>query len=184
MNRMHTYYHEVVRRDMVRKFNYENTHNIPKIEKIILSMGVKEAANDRKQILPPLLLLELITGHKAVLTKAKKAVSNFKIRKGFPIGVKVTLRNAIMYEFLSKLITVVLPRIRDFRGLSPKMINKYGTLSLGIRDLLVFPEVEVEFEKLNSTYGVNITIVTNAVTLLETQTLISSFQMPFKNNSI
>ena len=180
MNRLQEYYYDIVRLDMIRKFNYENTLNVPKIDKIILNMGIKEAALDKKQILSPLLILELITGQKAVITKAKKAVSNFKIRKGFPIGVKVTLRGDSMYDFLSKLITVVLPRIRDFKGFSVHSINTQGNLSFGIRDLLVFPEVEVEYDKFSRKYGTNITIVTTSKTAKETQQLLSAFQIPFK----
>lgn len=174
------HYEDIIRPDLLRKFNYENVHQIPKIEKIILNMGVKEAVNDKKQLLIPILILELITGQKAVVTCARKSISNFKIRKGFPIGALVTLRGDNMYSFLTKLVLFVLPRIRDFVGIPITSIDSQGNISFGIRDLLVFPEIESEYDKLHKTYGVNITIVTTAKTKLETKTLLSSFQIPFK----
>lgn len=179
MGILQQYYEDVIRLDLIRKFQYNNSYETPKISKIIINMGVKEAAGDKKQILPPMLLLELITGKKAVITNAKKSVSNFKIRKGFPIGVKVTLRGDSMYEFLYKLIVVVLPRVRDFKGLSSASVNSTGNYSLGLRDLLVFPEVEMEYDKLSKIYGTNITIVTTAKTPKETEALLSAFQIPF-----
>lgn len=178
------YYENIIRQDFIRKTNSENVHCVPKIEKIILSMGVKEAALDKKQLLLPLLLLELISGQKAVPTYAKNAVSNFKIRKGALIGTKVILRRDRMYEFLTKLIVIVLPRLRDFRGFATKSINicnqKNGTLSFGLTDVLIFPEVELEYDKVDKKYGLNVTIVTNACTAIDTQLLLSSFQIPFK----
>lgn len=179
MNTLKQYYEDVVRLDMIRKFQYANPYSIPKIEKIIVNMGVKEGAVDKKQILPPMLITELITGQKSVITKARKSVANFKIRKGFPIGVKVTLRGDLMYNFLYRLVTVVLPRVRDFKGISHKNINNTGNFSFGLRDLLVFPEIEMEYDKLSRIYGANITIVTTAKTKSETEALISAFQVPF-----
>ena len=180
MSQLRLYYENVVRMDMIKKFNYQNPYEIPKLDKIIINMGVKEAAQDKKQIISPLFILELISGQKAVITKAKKSVSNFKVRKGFPIGTKVTLRGEMMYDFLSRLITIALPRVRDFRGLSIHNINKTGNISFGVRDLLIFPEVECEYDKLTRIYGANITIVTTAKTRNEALILLSAFQMPFK----
>lgn len=179
MNTMQQYYEDVVRLDMIRKFQYANPYSIPKVDKIIVNMGVKEGAVDKKQILPPMLIAELVTGQKSVITKARKSVANFKIRKGFPIGVKVTLRGDLMYNFLYRLVTVVLPRVRDFKGVSHKNINNTGNFSFGIRDLLVFPEIEMEYDKLSRIYGAHITIVTNARTKNETEALLSAFQIPF-----
>nr|YP_007890559.1 ribosomal protein L5 [Histiona aroides]AGH24053.1 ribosomal protein L5 [Histiona aroides] len=179
MNTMQQYYEDVIRLDMIRKFQYANPYSIPKIDKIIVNMGVKEGAVDKKQILPPMLIAELVTGQKSVITKARKSVANFKIRKGFPIGVKVTLRGDLMYNFLYRLVTVVLPRVRDFKGVSHKNINNTGNFSFGIRDLLVFPEIEMEYDKLSRIYGAHITIVTSAKTKNETEALLSAFQIPF-----
>nr|AGH24408.1 ribosomal protein L5 [Reclinomonas americana ATCC 50284] len=180
MNRLKKHYEEIIRFDMIRKFNYINPHMIPKLDKIVVNMGVKEAALDKKQILAPLLILELITGQKAIITKAKKSISNFKIRKGFPIGVSVTLRGDNMYEFLSRLVTVVLPKIRDFKGIPMTSINKDGNLAIGIKDLLVFPEIESEYDKFNRVYGANIVLVTTAKTKKEAGVLLSGFQIPLK----
>lgn len=180
MSILSQYYENIVRIDMIKKLNYTNPYEIPEITKIIVNMGVKEAAQDKKQIISPLFILELITGQKSIITKAKKSVSNFKVRKGFPIGAKVTLRGDMMYDFLLRLITVALPRIRDFRGLSIQNINSTGNISFGIRDLLIFPEVECEYDKLTKVYGANITIVTTAKTRKEALILLSGFQIPFK----
>ena len=162
---------------LINKFKYKNQHQVPKISKIVLNMGVGEAKEDEKIINKAQEELSLIAGQKAVITKAKKAISVFKIREGMKIGVSVTLRNKVMYEFLDRLINITLPQIRDFRGLNPKSFDGNGNLSLGIKEQIIFPEIN--YDKVDKIRGLNITICTNAITDEEALELLKAFNMPF-----
>jgi len=162
---------------LINKFKYKNKHQVPKITKIVLNMGVGEAKEDEKIINKAQEELSLIAGQKAVITKAKKAISVFKIREGMKIGVSVTLRNKVMYEFLDRLINITLPQIRDFRGLNPKSFDGHGNLSLGIKEQIIFPEIN--YDKVDKIRGLNITICTNAIQDEEALELLKAFNMPF-----
>ena len=162
---------------LINKFKYKNQHQVPKITKIVLNMGVGEAKEDEKIINKAQEELSLIAGQKAVITNAKKAISVFKIREGMKIGVSVTLRNKVMYEFLDRLINITLPQIRDFRGLNPKSFDGNGNLSLGIKEQIIFPEIN--YDKVDKIRGLNITICTNAIKDEEALELLKAFNMPF-----
>ena len=162
---------------MMSKFNYKNVYQIPKLQKIVLNMGIGEAKEDAKILDKAQEELSLIAGQKAVKTKAKKAIANFKIREGMALGVSVTLRNKIMYEFLDRLINIAIPRIRDFRGLNKKSFDGNGNYSLGIKEQIVFPEIN--YDKIDKVRGLNITICTNAKSNQEALELLKSFNMPF-----
>ena len=162
---------------LIDKFKYKNKHQVPKITKIVLNMGVGEAKEDEKIINKAQEELSLIAGQKAVITKAKKAISVFKIREGMKIGVSVTLRNKVMYEFLDRLINITLPQIRDFRGLNPKSFEGNGNLSLGFKEQIIFPVIN--YDKVDKIRGLNITICTNAITDEEALELLKAFNMPF-----
>ena len=162
---------------LINKFKYKNHYQVPKITKIVLNMGVGEAKEDEKIINKAQEELSLIAGQKAIITKAKKAISVFKIREGMKIGVSVTLRNKVMYEFLDRLINITLPQIRDFRGLNPKSFDGNGNLSLGIKEQIIFPEIN--YDKVDKIRGLNITICTNAITDEEALELLKAFNMPF-----
>jgi len=159
------------------KFNYKNIHQIPKITKIILNMGIGEAKEDSKILDKAQQELSLIAGQKAVKTKAKKAIAGFKIREGMALGVSVTLRNKIMYEFLDRLINIAIPRIRDFRGLNHKSFDGNGNFSMGIKEQIIFPEIN--FDKIDKVRGIDITICTTAKSDNEALELLKSFNMPF-----
>lgn len=163
---------------MIKKFNYKNKMAVPKIEKIVLNMGIGRAREDSKIIEEATDVISTITGQRPIITKSRKSISNFSIRKGMPIGCKVTLRSSKMYEFLDRLINVALARIRDFQGTSPKSFDGRGSYTLGIKEQLVFPEMD--FDKVKTTLGMNITIVTNAKTDEEAKELLSFIGMPFQ----
>jgi large subunit ribosomal protein L5 len=162
---------------LMEKFKYKNIHQIPKITKIILNMGIGEAKDDSKILDKAQEELSLNSGQKAIKTKAKKAISNFKIRDGMSIGVSVTLRNRIMYEFLDRLINIAIPRIRDFRGLNSKSFDGNGNFTLGIKEQIIFPEIN--YDKIDKIRGLDITICTNANTDSEALELLKNFNMPF-----
>ena len=183
MSRLQEEYKKTISSKMMSKFNYKNVYQIPKLQKIVLNMGIGEAKEDAKILDKAQEELSLIAGQKAVKTKAKKAISNFKIRAGMPLGVSVTLRNKIMFEFLDRLINIAIPRIRDFRGLNPKSFDGNGNYSLGIKEQIIFPEIN--YDKVDKVRGLNVTICTNAKTNQEALELLKSFNMPFpatKNN--
>ncbi len=177
MSRLLEEYKKTISSQMMSKFNYKNVYQIPKLQKIVLNMGIGEAKEDAKILDKAQEELSLIAGQKAVKTKAKKAISNFKIRAGMVLGVSVTLRNKIMYEFLDRLINIAIPRIRDFRGLNSKSFDGNGNYSLGIKEQIVFPEIN--YDKIDKVRGLNITICTNAKTNQEARELLKSFNMPF-----
>src|SRR5690554_898598 len=163
---------------LVEKFEYKSQMAAPRLEKVVVNVGVGEAKEDQKLLDTVVEETAAITGQKPVVTRAKKAVANFKIREGMPIGVKVTLRGELMYEFLYKLINVTLPRIRDFRGVSPRAFDGRGNYSLGIREHTVFPEINID--QVDKVHGLEVTIVTSAETDEEALALLSMMGMPFR----
>ena len=177
MSRLQEEYKKNILSQMMSKFNYKNVYQIPKLQKIVLNMGIGEAKEDTKILDKAQAELSLIAGQKAVKTKAKKSISNFKIRAGMALGVSVTLRNKIMYEFLDRFINIAIPRIRDFRGLNPKSFDGNGNYSLGIKEQIIFPEIN--YDKIDKIRGLDVTICTNAKTNQEALELLKSFNMPF-----
>ena len=182
MSRLLQEYHNNIKNELKNKLSYKNLFEVPKINKIILNMGIGEAKEDSKLIDKALEDLSLIAGQRAVRTKSKKAISGFKIRGGMPLGVKVTLRNKIMYEFLDRLINIAIPRVRDFRGLNKKSFDGNGNFSMGIKEHVIFPEIN--FDKVDKIRGLDITICTSAKSNSEAIELLKSFNMPFKDNNI
>jgi len=175
--RLQTEYDSKVRAILQKQFNYTNPMQIPKIEKIVINMGVGETVNDSKIINAAVLELNAITGQKAVVTKAKKAIAGFKLREGLGVGCKVTLRKQKMYEFLDRLINTALPRVRDFRGVNPKSFDGRGNYAIGLKEQLVFPEIN--YDKVDAVRGMDIVIVTTAKTDDEARALLTAFNMPF-----
>ena len=171
-----TYQNEIVPA-MVKKFGYKNVMQVPKLEKVVLNMGVGEAKENAKVLDAAVKDMETITGQKAVITKAKKSVANFKIREGMPIGCKVTLRGEKMYEFVDRLINLALPRVRDFRGVNPNAFDGRGNYALGIKEQLIFPEIE--YDKVDKIRGMDVIFVTTAKTDEEARELLAQFNMPF-----
>ena len=163
---------------MTKKFGYKNIMEVPKLDKIVINMGVGEAKENAKILESAVKDLETITGQKAVVTRAKKAVANFKIREGMPIGCKVTLRGEKMYEFLDRLVNLALPRVRDFRGVNANSFDGRGNYSLGIKEQLIFPEIE--YDKVDKVRGMDIIFVTTAKTDEEARELLTLFNMPFQ----
>ena len=172
-----TYLNEIVD-GMTKKFGYKNVMQVPKLEKIVINMGVGEAKDNAKVLESAVKDLETISGQKAVLTKAKKSVANFKIREGMAIGCKVTLRGEKMYEFADRLINLSLPRVRDFRGVNPNAFDGRGNYALGIKEQLIFPEIE--YDKIDKVRGMDIIFVTTAETDEEARELLTQFGMPFQ----
>ena len=162
---------------LIKKFNYQNPMEVPKLDKIVINMGVGEAKENPKALESAVADLEQITGQKAVLTKAKNSIANFKIREGMNIGCKVTLRGEKMYEFLDRLVNLALPRVRDFRGINPNSFDGRGNYALGIKEQFIFPEIE--FDKVDKVRGMDIIFVTTAKTDEEARELLTLFNMPF-----
>ncbi len=177
MNRLLEDFNNNIKPKLRDKFEYKNIHQIPKITKIILNMGIGDAKDDSKILDKAQEELTLIAGQKAVKTKAKKAIAGFKIREGMPLGVSVILRNNIMYEFLDRLINIAMPRIRDFRGLNPKSFDGHGNFTMGIKEQIIFPEIN--YDKVDKVRGLDITICTSAKNNLEALELLKNFNMPF-----
>ena len=177
MSRLKDLYSNEIKDAMVKKFGYKNVMQIPKLEKIVINMGVGEAKENAKVLDSAIKDLETITGQKAVLTRAKKAVANFKIREGMPIGCKVTLRGEKMYEFLDRLVNLALPRVRDFRGVNPNAFDGRGSYALGIKEQIIFPEIE--YDKIDKVRGMDVIFVTTAKTDEEARELLTLFNMPF-----
>ena len=176
--RMKKFYDDVVREQMTKQFGYKNALEVPTIDKIVLNMGVGEAVNDTKKVTSAANDLALIAGQKPVVTRARKAISTFKVRENMPIGAKVTLRKTRMYEFLDRLITIALPRVRDFRGLNPKSFDGRGNYALGIKEHIVFPEID--YDKAESILGMDIIVCTTAKTDDEARALLKAFNFPFR----
>lgn len=164
---------------LMKKFGYKNIMEVPKIEKVVINMGVGEAKENAKILDAAIGDLEIITGQKAVITRAKKSVANFKIREGMPIGCKVTLRGNKMYEFVDRLINLALPRVRDFRGVNPNAFDGRGNYALGIKEQLIFPEIE--YDKIDKTRGMDVIFVTTANTDEEAKELLSMLGLPFSD---
>jgi large subunit ribosomal protein L5 len=180
--RLQDFYRKEVIPLLKNKFNYSSVMQVPKIEKITINMGVGEAALDKKIMQNAIADIEKITGQKAIATLAKKSIAGFKIRAGWPIGCKVTLRRKKMYEFLDHLITIALPRVRDFRGMSARSFDGRGNYSLGIKEQIVFPEIE--YDKIDAIRGMDITITTNAETNKEAFSLLQAFKFPFREKEM
>jgi large subunit ribosomal protein L5 len=178
MSRLQEYYRETVVPQLMDKFGYQSVMQVPRIEKITLNMGVGEAVGDKKVMEFAVGDMEKIAGQKAVVTKAKKSVAGFKIRDGWPVGCKVTLRRDRMYEFLDRLINISMPRIRDFRGISAKSFDGRGNYSMGVKEQIIFPEVE--YDKVDALRGMDITITTTAKNDEECRALLDGFNFPFK----
>lgn len=179
--RLKTKYRDEIRTALKEKFQYKSVMQVPKLEKIAISQGVGDATADKKLIENAIAEMTLITGQQAVPAKSKKDVSNFKLRKGMPIGVRVTLRDVKMYEFLDRLVSVALPRIRDFRGINDKGFDGRGNYTLGITEQIIFPEINID--KINKIQGMDITFVTSAGTDVEALELLKQFGLPFKNQN-
>jgi large subunit ribosomal protein L5 len=176
--RMKQHFEEVVRAEMTKQFGYKNPLEVPVIDKIVLNMGVGEAVNDTKKVTSAAGDLALIAGQKPVITRARLAISTFKVRENMPIGAKVTLRKTRMYEFLDRLITIALPRVRDFRGLNPKSFDGRGNFALGIKEHIVFPEID--YDKAESILGMDVIVCTTAKTDEEARALLKAFNFPFR----
>jgi large subunit ribosomal protein L5 len=178
MARLKQFYNESVVKEMTEKFGYTSVMQVPRIDKITLNMGVGEAVADKKVMEHAVSDMEKIAGQKAVVTKAKKSVAAFKIRDDYPVGCKVTLRRERMYEFFDRLVTVSIPRIRDFRGLSAKSFDGRGNYNMGVKEQIIFPEID--YDKIDAIRGMNITITTTAKTDEEAKALLSAFNFPFR----
>ncbi|AFI85114.1 MULTISPECIES: 50S ribosomal protein L5 [Methylophaga] len=178
MSRLKDFYREEVVKQLQEQFGYKSVMEVPRITKITLNMGVGEALTDKKVLENAVSDMEAISGQKAVVTKARKSVAGFKVREGWPIGCKVTLRSERMYDFLDRLISISIPRIRDFRGLNPKSFDGQGNYSMGIKEQIIFPEIE--FDKIDKTRGMDITITTTASTAEESRALLAAFKFPFR----
>ncbi|MGV6858655.1 MAG: 50S ribosomal protein L5 [bacterium] len=178
MARLKQYYNDVVVGELKKEFDYDNPMRVPKIEKITINMGVGEAVGDKKIIQNAVSDMSSISGQKPVVTLARKSVAGFKIRDGWPIGCKVTLRSERMYEFLDRLISIAIPRIRDFRGMNPKSFDGRGNYSMGVKEQIIFPEID--YDKIDALRGLDITITTSAKTDDEARALLSAFSFPFR----
>ena len=178
MSRLKEMYQNEIVDAMIKKFGYKNVMEVPKLDKIVINMGVGEAKDNAKVLETAVKELETITGQKLVVTRAKKAIANFKLREGMAIGCKVTLRGEKMYEFLDRLVNLALPRVRDFRGVNPDAFDGRGNYALGIKEQLIFPEIE--YDKIDKVRGMDIIFVTTANTDEEARELLKEFGMPFK----
>jgi len=178
MARLYGIYKDKVTKDLMKQFGYKSVMEVPRIEKITLNMGVGEAVADKKVMEFAVGDMQKIAGHKPVVTMSKKSIAGFKIREGYPVGCKVTLRKERMYEFLDRLISVAIPRIRDFRGISGKSFDGRGNYNMGVKEQIIFPEIE--YEKIDALRGMNITITTSAKTDEEAKALLLAFKLPLK----
>jgi len=179
MSRLHEYYKDTVVKDLVTQFGYKSIMEVPRITKITINMGVGEAVADKKVMEHAVGDMTKIAGQKPVVTKARKSIATFKIREGYPVGCMVTLRKARMYEFLDRLISIAIPRIRDFRGISGRSFDGRGNYNMGVKEQIIFPEIE--YDKIDVLRGMNITITTTAKTDAEAKALLAAFKFPFRN---
>ncbi len=179
MARLQEFYKEKVVPQLMQEFGYKSIMEVPRIEKITLNMGVGEAVGDKKVLEHAVGDMEKIAGQKVVITKARKSIATYKIREGYPIGCMVTLRKGRMYEFLDRLVTIAIPRIRDFRGISGRSFDGRGNFNMGVKEQIIFPEIE--YDKIDALRGMNITITTTAKTDKEGRALLAAFSFPFKN---
>ena len=176
--RMKTLFEEQIRPKLMQELGYSNQFAVPTLDKVVLNMGIGEGVEDSKKVTAAANDLTRIAGQKAVVTKARKAIANFKIREGQPIGAKVTLRNARMYDFIDRFVNVALPRVRDFRGLSPKSFDGRGNLTIGIKEHIIFPEID--FDKAEEVWGMDIVVCTTAKNDEEARALLAAFNFPFR----
>ncbi len=176
--RLKSHYEKAVREAMVKKFEYKNPMQIPRIEKIVLNMGIGEAVNDRKKVENAAADLSMIAGQKPVITKARKSIAVYKVREGMSLGAKVTLRGDRMYEFIDRLVTIALPRVKDFRGLNPKSFDGRGNYAMGLKEHIVFPEIE--YDKVDEVWGMDVIVCTSAGTDDEARELLRQFNFPFR----
>ena len=179
MARLQTFYKETVVAELTKQFGYKSVMEVPRITKVTLNMGVGEAVADKKVLDKAVGDMQKIAGQKAVTTKARKSIAGFKIRDGYPIGCMLTLRGPRMFEFLDRLVTVALPRVRDFRGISAKGFDGRGNYNMGVKEQIIFPEIE--YDKIDALRGMNISITTTAKTDAEAKALLAVFKFPFKN---
>jgi large subunit ribosomal protein L5 len=179
MSRLREQYEKVVKPNLMKEFGYKKPLQAPRLEKIVINMGVGEAVQDGKRVDAAVQELSLITGQRPVVTRAKKSIATFKLRQGMPIGAKVTLRKERMYEFLDRLITVALPRVRDFRGVPANSFDGRGNYSLGLKEQIVFPEID--YDRVDQVRGMDVVIVTTAKTDDEARALLRGFDMPFQS---
>jgi large subunit ribosomal protein L5 len=176
--RLRTQYIDEIRPALTKEFGYKNPMELPKLEKIVLNMGVGEAVNDSKKVKSAAADLERIAGQKPVITHARKSIAGFKVREGMALGVKVTLRQARMYEFLDRLVNIALPRVRDFRGLNPKSFDGAGNYAMGIKEHIIFPEIN--YDQVDQVWGMDIVVCTTAKTDDEARALLKAFNFPFR----
>ena len=179
MTRLHDQYRDSVVKGLMQQFGYKSVMEVPRIQKITLNMGVGEAVSDKKVMDNAVADLTKIAGQKPVVTKARKSIAQFKIRVGYPVGCMVTLRGQRMYEFLDRLISIAIPRIRDFRGISARSFDGRGNFNMGVREQIIFPEIE--YDKIDALRGLNITITTTAKSDDEARALLAAFRFPFRN---
>ena len=179
MSRFHTLYNDVVVPELTKKFGYKTIMQVPRITKITLNMGVGEAVNDKKMVDNAVADMTKIAGQKPAVTRTRKAIANFKIREDMPIGCKVTLRGERMYDFLDRLVTIAFPRVRDFRGVSGRAFDGRGNYNIGLKEQIIFPEIE--YDKIDAIRGRNISITTTAKTDEEAKALLAGFHFPFRN---
>ena len=177
--RLKSHYEKVVREAMVKKFEYKNPMQVPRIEKIVLNMGIGEAVNDRKKVENAAGDLSMIAGQKPVITKARKSIAVYKVREGMSLGAKVTLRGDRMYEFMDRLVTIALPRVKDFRGLNPKSFDGRGNYALGLKEHIVFPEIN--YDQVDEIWGMDVIVCTSARTDDEARELLRNFNFPFRS---
>lgn len=177
MARLREEYENKIKQDLIKRFNFKSPMQAPRLEKIVLNMGIGEGTRDDKKVVAALKDMTIITGQKPVITKARKSIAGFKLRDGMKIGVKVTLRGNHMYEFMDRLVNIALPRVRDFRGLSPKSFDGNGNYSLGLKEQIVFPEIE--YDKIDQIRGMDICVVTTANNDEEGRELLKAFDFPF-----
>ena len=176
--RLRTYFNDVVRARLTEQFGYKNPMQVPSLDKVVLNMGIGEGVSDRKKVESAAADLSLIAGQKAVITKSRKSIATFKLREDQPIGCKVTLRKARMYDFVDRLVNIALPRVRDFRGLNPKSFDGRGNYSIGIREHIIFPEID--YDKAAEVWGMDIVVCTTADNDEEARALLTAFNFPFR----
>jgi large subunit ribosomal protein L5 len=176
--RLRTHYDDVVRSRLTQQFGYGNPMQVPALDKVVINMGIGEGVSDRKKVESAAADLTLIAGQKAVITKARKSIATFKVREGQAIGCKVTVRKARMYDFVDRLITIALPRVRDFRGLNPKSFDGRGNYTLGIKEHIIFPEID--YDKAAEIWGMDVVVCTTAETDDEARALLAAFNFPFR----
>ena len=179
--RLKTHYDDSIRAQLTEQFSYTNPMQVPKLDKVVLNMGIGEATTDTKKVKAAYADMELIAGQKPVVTRARNSIATFKVREDMPLGVKVTLRKANMYEFIDRLVTIALPRVRDFRGLNPKSFDGNGNYAMGLKEHIVFPEID--YDKVDTIWGMDIIVCTTATSDDEARELLRAFNFPFSDKN-